>query len=95
MERLTPHTVIDRGELEAQLDEARRLGIARTHEELEVGLDAIAAPVFGADGELVAALDVSGPSHRLRAAVELDRLTRDGAAELSRRLGHRGKRPET
>jgi len=95
MERLTPHTIIDRGELEAQLDEARRLGIARTHEELEVGLDAIAAPVFGADGEVVAALDVSGPSHRLRAAVELDRLTRDGAAELSRRLGHRGKRPET
>src|SRR5438477_9534107 len=37
MERLTPHTIIDRGELEAQLDEARRLGIARTHEELEVG----------------------------------------------------------
>ena len=95
MERLTPHTIIDRGELEAQLDEARRVGIARTHEELEVGLDAIAAPVFGADGEVVAALDVSGPSHRLRAAVELDRLTRDGAAELSRRLGHRGKRPET
>jgi DNA-binding IclR family transcriptional regulator len=72
-------------------------GVARTHEELEVGLDAIAAPVFGADGEVVAALDVSGPAHRLRAGnrPDLDRLTIEGAADLSRRLGYRGRRAET
>ena len=82
-------------ENEAQLEEARQTGVARTHEELEVGLDAIAAPVFGVDGEVVAALDVSGPSHRLHNRPDLDRLTRDGAADLSRRLGYRGRRPET
>src|SRR2546428_258472 len=66
-------------------------------EELEVGRDAIAAPVFGADGDVVAALDVSGPSHRLRAAgrPDLDRLTKEGAADISRRLGYRGRRSET
>lgn len=95
LDRVTPHTVTDRAELEAQLDDVRRSGIARTHEELEVGLDALAAPVFGSDGEVVAALDVSGPSHRLRDRLDLDRLTRDGAADLSRRLGYRGRRSES
>jgi DNA-binding IclR family transcriptional regulator len=93
--RVTPRTVTDPGKLAAQLDQARRSGVARTHEELEMGLDAIAAPVFGPDGEIVAALDVSGPSHRLRARNDLDRLTLESAAELSRKLGYRGKRAET
>src|SRR2546425_5846045 len=65
LDRVTPHTIIERAELEAQLEEARRSGIARTHEDLEVGLDAIAAPRFGADGEGGAALDGSGASHPL------------------------------
>jgi DNA-binding IclR family transcriptional regulator len=95
LDRVTPHTITDRAELEAQLEEVRRTGVARTHEELEVGLDAIAAPVFGAEGEVVAALDVSGPSHRLRDRTDLDRLTREGAADLSRRLGYRVRRSET
>src|SRR5438876_1079550 len=97
LERLTPHTITARAELESQLDAARAAGVAHTYEELEVGLDAIAAPVFGADGDVVAALDVSGPSHRLRAAgrPDLDRLTKEGAADISRRLGYRGRRSET
>ena len=95
LDRVTPHTITDRVKLAAQLDEVRRSGVARTHEELEVGLDAIAAPVFGPEGDVVAALDVSGPSHRVRTGARLDRLTVEGAADLSRRLGFRGKRPET
>lgn len=93
LDALTPHTITSREELEAQLEEVRRAAVAHTHEELEVGLDAVAAPVFGPQGEVVAALDVSGPSHRLRGAFELDRLTREGAADLSRRLGYRPGRP--
>src|SRR5947209_6019032 len=94
LERVTSRTITDRAELEAQLEGARQSGVARTHEELELGLDAIAAPVFGANGEVVAALDVSGPSHRL-GRPDLDRLTIEGAADLSRRLGFRGPRSET
>ena len=85
------HTITDPAELEAQLEAARSDGFARTYEELELGLDAIAAPVYGAGGEVVAAVDVSGPAHRLRAEgrPELVRLTLDAAADLSRRLGYR------
>lgn len=95
LDALTPHTITGRAVLEAQLAEVRRTGVAHTEEELEVGLDAVAAPVFGAQGEVVGALDVSGPSHRLRGAFDLERLTRERAADLSRRLGHRRRRPET
>ena len=61
---------------------------------LEAQLEEIAAPVHGPDGEVVAAVDVSGPSHRLQAGArpELERLTREAAADLSRRLGFRGRR---
>ncbi|MGH7763502.1 MAG: IclR family transcriptional regulator [Candidatus Dormibacteraceae bacterium] len=97
LERSTAHTITDYAELDRQLASAREAGFARTFEELELGLDAIAAPVFAVDGEVVAALDVSGPSHRLRAIErpELVRLTLEGAADLSHRLGFRGRRPES
>jgi DNA-binding IclR family transcriptional regulator len=91
LERRTPHTIVDRAELEAQLEVALETGFARTYQELEVGLDAIAAPVHSADGEVVAAIDVSGPAHRLTEGdhPELVDLTREAAADLSRRLGYR------
>src|ERR1700738_4260283 len=66
LEPLTPRSIVDVSELEKQLAAARIAGYARTFEELEMGLDAIAAPVYSADGEVVAAIDVSGPAHRLQ-----------------------------
>jgi DNA-binding IclR family transcriptional regulator len=94
LERSTAHTITGEAGLRTQLRDALNDGFARTYEELEIGLDAIAAPVFAASGEVVAALDVSGPSHRLRAEgrPELVRLTLDAAADLSRRLGFRPAR---
>src|SRR2546428_10036021 len=65
LDRVTPNTITDRAKLEAQLEEARQTGVARTHEELEVGLDAIAAPVDGPAGRAVPGLRASGPAHRL------------------------------
>jgi DNA-binding IclR family transcriptional regulator len=96
LERRTSRTIVDKAELEAQLAQARETGYARTFEELEEGLDAIAAPVHSAEGEVVAAVDVSGPAHRLRSGSrpELVTLTLDAAADLSRRLGYRGRRAE-
>jgi len=90
---LTPRSITDGAELERQLASARDSGFARTFEELEVGLDAIAAPVFSTDGEVVAAIDVSGPAHRLQAGggPDLVGLTREAASDLSRRLGYRGR----
>src|SRR5438128_10887770 len=52
LEQVTPRTITDRTEPQAQLDGARESGIARTHEELEPGLVAHAAPVFGCHGQV-------------------------------------------
>lgn len=90
LERATPRTVTDPEELRAQLAEVRRRGWAQTLEELEEGLNAVAAPVRRADGEVVGALSVSGPAFRLRPMdlPRVARLTALAAEQVSRRLGH-------
>src|ERR1700674_5493745 len=94
LERRTPHTIVNRAELEEQLEVAREAGVARTYEELEVGLNAIAAPVHSADGAVVGAIDVSGPAHRLHEGgrPELIALTLEAAPDLSPRLRYRRPR---
>jgi DNA-binding IclR family transcriptional regulator len=78
-------------ELGAQLARARDEGFATTFEELEVGLNAVAAPVRTADGEVVGAIDVSGPAHRIDPIARPALVTRtvEAAHDLSRRLGYR------
>jgi DNA-binding IclR family transcriptional regulator len=63
--RLTPHTVLDRDQLEQQLEQVRADNFATAIDELEVGLSAMAAPVRGPTGDVIAALSLSGPSMRL------------------------------
>lgn len=65
LERPTPRSVATSGALARQLPEIRRCGYAVTRGELEVGLDAVAVPVHGTDGYVIAALGVSGPSARI------------------------------
>jgi len=59
--RLTPHTITSQRELEAQIDAAARDGYASSVEELEEGLNAVAAPIRDHTGGVIAALSVSGP----------------------------------
>src|SRR5215207_5165169 len=73
-----------------ELGVVRGRGYATAVDELEVGLTALAAPVFGGDGNVVAALSISGPTIRLtRSRVEelAPGLVRHAHA-LSRKLGH-------
>lgn len=93
LSRNTPHTITDPENLRAHLSEVRRLGFGTGFEELEEGLNAVAAPVRGADGQLVAALCVSAPSYRLTSGdvEEVGKLVSAGALEVSRRLGFVGE----
>lgn len=65
LEQLTPHSLGTADALRGQIVTIRRRGYAVAREELEIGLDAVAAPVRGPDGVVIAALGVSGPSARL------------------------------
>src|SRR3954449_2973947 len=87
--RFTPATITDPEELRQHLDRIVERGWGSTIEEYEAGLNAVAAPVRDADGSVIAALSVSGPSFRM-AEGDFPRLARrvaSGADELSRRLG--------
>jgi DNA-binding IclR family transcriptional regulator len=92
LQRYTGATITDPEVLRQDLDRIVELGWGSTVEEFEVGLSAVAAPVRGADGDVVAALSVSGPSFRM-GVQDFPRLARRvvaGADELSRRLGFFG-----
>jgi IclR family transcriptional regulator, acetate operon repressor len=75
----------------AGLQAVRRDDFATSIDELELGLTAIAAPVRGARGEVIAALSISGPTLRMppERIAELRTILTSEARALSRRLGHR------
>ena len=88
---LTPRTETVAQRLDEQLARVREAGYAMAAEEYEVGLNAVAAPVFDRSGQVVAAVSVSGPSYRLD-----DQRIRQvvapllaATADISRRMGHR------
>lgn len=89
LRRFTARTITDPRKLAAEIDAVRRHGFARALGEREDDLDAAAAPVLGARGELVAVLGVQGPASRFTEAAvarALDAL-REHAAAVSRALG--------
>ncbi|ORB29114.1 IclR family transcriptional regulator [Mycolicibacterium parafortuitum] len=89
----TEATVTDMAGLQTQLAAVRERGWASVSEELEVGLNAVAAPVHDLHSQVVAALSVSGPSYRL----SVDRFDEvagqivEAADQISTRLGWRGR----
>jgi len=91
LERRTAKTITTEAALRAELAGLRARGYAVTDEELEPGLVAVAAPIYGYDGRVVAALSVSGPASRLARdglAVAAGQCTEE-AAGLSAVLGYR------
>jgi IclR family transcriptional regulator, acetate operon repressor len=90
LQRATKATITDPAKLRTQLGDVATRGYAQTMEELEEGLNAVAAPVRRADGEVVASLSVSGPAFRMRPVdlPRVGRLVKESAAAISRRLGY-------
>ncbi|MEU2065042.1 IclR family transcriptional regulator [Streptomyces sp. NPDC013455] len=88
--RFTDRTVTGAGMLRAELMSVVEQGYGVTVEELEPGLAAVAAPVRAHDGEVIAAISVSGPVYRLNAdrLPEVAKRTVAAGAELSRRMGY-------
>ena len=92
LETPTEHTLRSRAALEEDLAMARARGFAATHDELEIGLSAVAAPVCGPNGAALAAIGVSGPTARLEDRVDhVGRLLVEQAQALSTLL-RRGSR---
>ncbi len=71
--RHTPHTIVDKAKLRAELERIRRQGYAIVDQELELGLRSLAVPVRRPDGQAVAAINVGVQAGRADAkALERD-----------------------
>lgn len=88
--RFTPNTITDPDDLRRQLGIIRTNGYAFSLEELEVGLNAVAAPIRSFEGDVVAALSASGPAYRLTpdSLTRVAKQTVSAAAQISERLGY-------
>ncbi|MGR2664176.1 IclR family transcriptional regulator domain-containing protein [Chromobacterium haemolyticum] len=82
----TPHTIVERPELEAELARVAEQGYALIDQELEIGLRSIAVPIIGGDGRAAAAINVGVQAARVSREDLLLRILpvlREAAAELA------------
>ena len=76
-----------------QLEETRAAGIVDSRSSFEIGIDAIAAPIFDHGGGVIAAMNASGPENAFGGSerrADIAVAVRDAAAEISKRLGYIG-----
>lgn len=88
--RYTIHTITDVDQLYQQLATIREAGYGFTLEEHEIGLAAMAAPIRSLDGEVIAALAISGPEFRINKDTfpDLAEQLVQAAARISERNGY-------
>jgi len=89
-QKLTDNTITTREGLLEELEQVRSKGYAIDNEEIEAGLQCIAAPIFNHQHNPQMALSVSFPLGRLQ-NLDIDEVARDVlyySAQISERLGY-------
>lgn len=88
LEPLTELSITDRDAFRAEIELVRKRGYATMDEENELGMRAVAVPVFNSQGHAFASLATAVPVFRMsmEALVALVPLLQSAAAELSARL---------
>jgi DNA-binding IclR family transcriptional regulator len=90
-EKITSETITDADDLYAELKRIQERGYAFNREENLNGLHAVGAPILGPNEDVIGALSVSGPSHRLvgeRVENELPSLLLGTTNELELNISH-------
>ena len=88
LERFTARTLVDVAALRDRVHAVRRDGYAWAREEYAEGIVSIAAPIADADGEVVAAVHVHGPSYRFPASGQ-EAAVADAVLEAAARIAAR------
>lgn len=66
--RYTVNTILSYEDLKEEIDKVRRRGYAMDHEEQEMGLTCIGAPILDRNKKAVAAISLSGPTSRMNSS---------------------------
>ncbi|MBC7377235.1 MAG: IclR family transcriptional regulator [Burkholderiaceae bacterium] len=95
LKRYTENTIIDPRRLRTELVKIREMGWGFSDSEITPGSRSVGAPVYSANGQVIASLAVSAPSFRMpdEKMPVLMRLVTGQAAKLSRDLGHAPAQP--
>jgi IclR family pca regulon transcriptional regulator len=89
LDRVTERTTTDKKAFRALVERARRAGFAELRDTNQAGISGVSAPVFGPNGEVIAGLNLGGPSWRFpKVRPTLVRLVVRNAADLSAKLGN-------
>lgn len=87
----TPHSQLDPKQLQEELAQIRQQGYALNNEELEIGLRAVAAPIWDHHNRVVAAINITGSVR----TISLERMVNvlapkvcHAAAQISQALGY-------
>ena len=72
--RYTVNTILSYEDLKEEIDKVRRRGYAMDHEEQEMGLTCIGAPILDRNKKAVAAISLSGPTSRMNSSDLEDRI---------------------
>jgi len=93
LKELTPTTIKDSKELTKELEVIRRQGYASSYGERDTEVAALAAPIYGHEGKVCAALSIAGPINRFSPEhnVKHLKILLASAGRLSQTLGHQGK----
>lgn len=93
-ERLTPQTISSRRALLAGLRAVRLCGVSTVDGGTVAGVVSVAAPIFDAEGSVVAAVSIGGPTSRIGPRLgTIEAAVREGARAISELLGYRGPWP--
>jgi IclR family KDG regulon transcriptional repressor len=89
----TDNTIVDVKKLKEELAKILAHGYAIDNEEMELGIKCVACAIRNWEGQVVAAISVSGPSSRLNVARinDLVPLINSCSLEISRSLGYKGE----
>ena len=90
LDAYTQYTITDPVELRKALAELCDQGYAISIEEFEESLVALAAPIWGRSGDVIAALSISGPTYRMTTDTleEFIPSLIEASQNISRQLGH-------
>lgn len=91
LQACTPSSITDRAALEAELAQVRLQGYAFNDQELEIGLRAVAAPIWDNHNQVVAAINITGTVRTIsyeRMATELASKVKETADQISQALGY-------
>ena len=91
--RLTEKTITDKRELEKELNKVKKQGFALDRGENEKDVRCIAAPIRNYQGEVIAAVSISGPAFRIDVNTQnnLKEALLETSKKISKRLGYNGK----